>query len=91
MNVRSRVARWYIFKTKIPIWVNFGVPWIVKGRYVLRTFEKYYCNFVHFKVSFVCFTLFWYFVSRKIWQAWFGATDVVVESNAAIEAEKYGS
>jgi hypothetical protein len=22
---KSRVARWYIFKTKIPIWVNLGV------------------------------------------------------------------
>jgi hypothetical protein len=25
-----RVARWYIFKPKIPIWVNFGGPWIGK-------------------------------------------------------------
>jgi hypothetical protein len=24
---RTRVARWYIFKQKIPIWVNFGGPW----------------------------------------------------------------
>jgi hypothetical protein len=23
-----RVARWFIFKTKIPIWVNFGVPYL---------------------------------------------------------------
>jgi hypothetical protein len=23
-SVRSRVARWFIFKHKIPIWVNFG-------------------------------------------------------------------
>jgi hypothetical protein len=22
-----RVARWYIFIPKIPIWVNYGVPW----------------------------------------------------------------
>jgi hypothetical protein len=22
-----RVARWFIFKPKIPIWVNFGGPW----------------------------------------------------------------
>jgi hypothetical protein len=22
----NRVARWFIFKSKIPIWVNFGVP-----------------------------------------------------------------
>jgi hypothetical protein len=25
-QVLSRVARWYIFKPKIPIWVNFGGP-----------------------------------------------------------------
>jgi hypothetical protein len=23
----DRVARWYIFKPKIPFWVNFGGPW----------------------------------------------------------------
>jgi hypothetical protein len=23
----TRVARWFIFKPKIPIWVKFGVPW----------------------------------------------------------------
>jgi hypothetical protein len=22
-----RVARWFVFKPKIPIWVNFGGPW----------------------------------------------------------------
>jgi hypothetical protein len=24
--ITVRVARWFIFKPKIPIWVNFGVP-----------------------------------------------------------------
>jgi hypothetical protein len=24
---QTRVAIWYIFKPKIPIWVNFGGPW----------------------------------------------------------------
>jgi hypothetical protein len=24
--VDCRVARWFVFKTKIPIWVNFGGP-----------------------------------------------------------------
>jgi hypothetical protein len=23
---RTRVARWFIFEPKIPIWVNFGLP-----------------------------------------------------------------
>jgi hypothetical protein len=27
----SRVARWYNFKPKIPIWANFGGPWNRKG------------------------------------------------------------
>jgi hypothetical protein len=26
----SRVARWFLFKPKIPIWVNFGGPEIGK-------------------------------------------------------------
>jgi hypothetical protein len=26
----ARVARWFLFKTKIPIWVNFGGPKIGK-------------------------------------------------------------
>jgi hypothetical protein len=25
-RVPSRVARWFLFKPKIPIWVNFGGP-----------------------------------------------------------------
>jgi hypothetical protein len=29
-SVRTRVARWFIFKPKIPIWVNFGGPYIGK-------------------------------------------------------------
>jgi hypothetical protein len=28
-----RVARWYIVKPKIPIWVNVGGPWIGKYSY----------------------------------------------------------
>jgi hypothetical protein len=30
IKVLSRVARWLIFKRKIPVWVNFGVPYIGK-------------------------------------------------------------
>jgi hypothetical protein len=26
-NFRTRVARWYVFKRKMQIWVNFGGPW----------------------------------------------------------------
>jgi hypothetical protein len=34
----SRVARWFIFKPKIPVWVNFGGPWNGKYWYMLWTF-----------------------------------------------------
>jgi hypothetical protein len=26
VGVHGRVARWFVFKPKIPIWVNFGGP-----------------------------------------------------------------
>jgi hypothetical protein len=31
----SRLARWYIFKPKIPMWVNFGGPYNKKCWYIL--------------------------------------------------------
>jgi hypothetical protein len=31
----SRVARWFVFKPKIPIWVNFGGHWNGKCCYSL--------------------------------------------------------
>jgi hypothetical protein len=34
-EIGARVARWYIFKPKIPIWVNFGGPWNGKVCYIL--------------------------------------------------------
>jgi hypothetical protein len=33
-EVASSAARWYIFKPKNPIWVNFVGPWNWKGWYV---------------------------------------------------------
>jgi hypothetical protein len=35
MKVCNRVARWFIFKPKILIWVNFGGPWNGKYWYIL--------------------------------------------------------
>jgi hypothetical protein len=35
VRVHSRVARWFVFKTKIPIWVNFGGPSNEKSWYIL--------------------------------------------------------
>jgi hypothetical protein len=36
----DRVARWFIFKRKIPMWVNFGGPWSGKVWHILNPFEK---------------------------------------------------
>jgi hypothetical protein len=33
--VSGRVARWFVFKPKIPIWVNFGGSWNGKSWYIL--------------------------------------------------------
>jgi hypothetical protein len=37
-NTRTRVARWFNFKPKVPIWVNFGGPWNGKCRHILLLF-----------------------------------------------------
>jgi hypothetical protein len=37
--IQSRVARWFIFKQKIPIWVNFGGPLNGTCFYILWSFE----------------------------------------------------
>jgi hypothetical protein len=37
-RVLNRVARWFVFKPKIPIWENFGGPWIGKCFYILWSF-----------------------------------------------------
>jgi hypothetical protein len=34
-SLLSRVARWFIFKPKIPVWVHFGGPWVGKCCYIL--------------------------------------------------------
>jgi hypothetical protein len=49
-----RVARWYVFKPKIPIWVNIGGPWNGKVWYtysvdiwnILWTFGIFYGRLV---------------------------------------------
>jgi hypothetical protein len=42
------VARWFIFKQKIPNGVNFGGPGNGKGWYIQRPLGIYYDNLVHF-------------------------------------------
>jgi hypothetical protein len=34
-SLQTRVARWFIFKPKIQIWIYFGGPWNVKCWYIL--------------------------------------------------------
>jgi hypothetical protein len=72
-----RVARWYSFKPKIPIWVNLeclAVKDVAKysahlvyilpfRRYILWLFGIF-CG--HFGI----FLPFWYVVKRQIWQPW---------------------
>jgi hypothetical protein len=40
--VLFRVARWFLFKPKIPIWVNFGGPKIGKYCNILGPFRIFY-------------------------------------------------
>jgi hypothetical protein len=47
-SVPTRVARWYIFKPKIPIWGNFGGPWNIQCWYILWPFGKFYNHLVYF-------------------------------------------
>jgi hypothetical protein len=46
---RTRVARWHIFKPKVPVWVNFGGPWNIKvGILCICPFVIYYGHLVDF-------------------------------------------
>jgi hypothetical protein len=51
-SVWIRVARWFFFEPKIPIWVNFGGSWNRKSLYILWPFGLFYG---HWK----CFTDIW--------------------------------
>jgi hypothetical protein len=46
MMLLGRVARWFVFKPKIAIWVNFGGPWNGKCWYLLLPFGIFYGNLV---------------------------------------------
>jgi hypothetical protein len=39
---RTRVARWFVFKPKIQIWVNFGGSWNGRCWYILWTLGPFY-------------------------------------------------
>jgi hypothetical protein len=86
-GVCLRVARWYIFKPKIPFRVNFGGPWNAKVWYNLLTFGIYYGHLVYvmiirkFSGYLVYFSPFWYIVSRNIWQPWLASKMTHFETN----------
>jgi hypothetical protein len=59
--VFSRVARWYILRPKIKVWVYFGWPWNGKRWYIcgifgiLRGPVQQFCTFYGILVNFSCF------------------------------------
>jgi hypothetical protein len=48
----SRVARWFIFKPKIPIWVNFGYFMVIWNGIFILPFGTFCVHLVHF--GFIC-------------------------------------
>jgi hypothetical protein len=59
---RGRVARWFILRPKIPIWVYFGGPWNGKCWYILRSFDIIYDNLVKYMAVWYSF---WYVWTKK--------------------------
>jgi hypothetical protein len=71
-----RAARWYFFQTKHPNLGKFwsGLKWKMSENFmaiwnILRPFGTFYGHLVRWW-QFGIFSLFWYIVSRKIWQPW---------------------
>jgi hypothetical protein len=76
-GVSDRVARWFVFKQKIPIWVNFVGSCYGKSWYILWPFGLFYANSKYFVAilyifgNVVYFSPLRYFIPIKIWQPWF--------------------
>jgi hypothetical protein len=76
-GVQSRVARWFVFKPKFPIWVNFGG--LAMENHGILYAHLVYCTAIGnilWPFGIICgnlvyFSPFWYFGPRKIWQPWF--------------------
>jgi hypothetical protein len=47
-NAVTWVARWFVFKPKIPIWVNYGGPYSGKCRSILWSFGIFYSHLGYF-------------------------------------------
>jgi hypothetical protein len=63
--LKQGVARWYIFKRKIPI---LGKFWRALEGKILKYYMSLGMFYGHLVYLMVCFSPFWYIVSRKIWQ-----------------------
>jgi hypothetical protein len=66
----TRAARWFVFKPKFQIWVNFGGYCNGSCWYLLWTFGPFtvfWYTLSTFAVIWYFFQL-WHFVPRKIWQ-----------------------
>jgi hypothetical protein len=70
--LHGRVARWFVFKPKIPLWVNFGGPYIDwKNGYIFEISGIFYRRLGYFMTiwyilcSFVTFFPFWYYGREK--------------------------
>jgi hypothetical protein len=57
-RVESRVARWFVFKPKIPIWVNFGRSCYIKSWYIFWPFCLFYGRW---KYSMSIWCILWLF------------------------------
>jgi hypothetical protein len=53
--ISFRVATWFVFRPKIPIWVNFGGPWIGKCWDILCSFGIFYGHLVYFFAIYYCY------------------------------------
>jgi hypothetical protein len=79
-GVLVRVARWFIFKPKIPIWVNFGMHYIGSCWYILRPSVIFnvhlgysmYDHLVHFELFWCIFSDFGYTYQEKSGNPGFG-------------------
>jgi hypothetical protein len=68
MIVDTRVARWFVFKPKIPIWVNFWGPSNEKCLYILWSVGIFYGHLVKFMA--VCYSLWSLCIFFPFWYVW---------------------
>jgi hypothetical protein len=58
IQMSTRVARWFVFKPKIPIWVNFGGSCYGKSWYIIWQFGLFDGHLVYFVVIWYIFPRF---------------------------------